>query len=244
MPEVAVKPAERFEWERIVRRIVMPHPVKFVALVLATYADPDGSRVRPGNPVLADVTGMSVATIKRYLSRLRRMQLIALARRGGGRGGKGAASEYQLTIPADLLDTMILLSPGERLDSGLTWMSPQSAHDNGGQPVDNSNRGLIQVISQSPTLRAHLSEPSISGLERLRAQMITLRAHSCEPLPTTYTNHPHARARVRNPHLLTWLLPHASPDRTRAHTRASHRKHNLSNDENKKPRDNENATVR
>ncbi|MPZ66193.1 MAG: hypothetical protein GEU83_11990 [Pseudonocardiaceae bacterium] len=153
MPD-AVKYAERFEWERIVRRIVLPLPVKCLALVLATYADPDGSRVRPGVPVLADVTGQSQRTINRQLSSLRRMQLIEMTRRGGGRGAKGKASEYQLTIPADLLDTRTLLSPGERLDSHATWMAPQSRPDSRTHPVDNSDSHATWMTPQCEPVTA------------------------------------------------------------------------------------------
>ncbi|WP_157376133.1 hypothetical protein [Allokutzneria albata] len=46
--EVELLPASRFEWERIIRRARLTKPVKLVALLLATYADPDGTRVRPG----------------------------------------------------------------------------------------------------------------------------------------------------------------------------------------------------
>src|SRR5437879_1725471 len=42
------QPCGRFEWERILRRAVMPLRVKFLAFVLASYADADGSNVRPG----------------------------------------------------------------------------------------------------------------------------------------------------------------------------------------------------
>lgn len=132
-------PSPRYEWERIVRRIVMPGNEKLLALVLATYADRDGSRVRPGNQVLAAVTGMSERTVKRALAALRDCGLLAVSRRGGGRDGQGRATEYQLTIPGDLLDRVSLLDPSEATVSGAT----QVASQNDPSPVDNSNeRGV------------------------------------------------------------------------------------------------------
>lgn len=127
-------PTGRFEWERIVRRIRMTKPLKLAALVLATYADPDGSRVRPGIEVLAAVTGDSEKNARRILSMLREMQLVEQVARGGGRGGRGKASEFRLTVPTDLLERFELLGPGDRPESPDTQMSAET----GAKPVDNS----------------------------------------------------------------------------------------------------------
>lgn len=123
------EPTPRYEWERLVRRIKMPASNKLLALVLATYADPDGSRVRPGNEVLAAVTGQSERTVKRNLASLRELGLLAIARRGGGRAGVGKTTEYQLTIPMDLLERAELLAPGDRRLKAVD------------SPVDNPNEG-------------------------------------------------------------------------------------------------------
>ncbi len=85
-----------------------------MALILATYADPDGSRVRPGNEILAAVTGESERNVKRRLAALREMGLLTVARRGGGRSGRGKTTEYQLTMPSDLLERCSMLGPDER----------------------------------------------------------------------------------------------------------------------------------
>lgn len=168
--------AARYEWERIVRRIVLPSPTKLLALVLATYADPDGSRVRPGNDRLAAVTGNSRATIKRHLSALRDLGLLAVNRRGGGRGGNGVTTEYQLTVPADLLDRVQLLDPDESAENIPADMPAA-------EPVDNPDSGVIQVSPESG--EAELIEGSFGAdSERLRAQIERLRAHSYDLLPT------------------------------------------------------------
>ncbi|MGW6655665.1 hypothetical protein [Rhodococcus sp. NPDC055024] len=108
-------PIERFEWERIIRRVSMPPTTMLMALTLATYADIDGTRVRPSSERLARVTGTSPATVGRTLSWLRKHGLIGLVKQGN-RWAK-QANEYQLSIPMNLLD-MDLLPPDERTESG------------------------------------------------------------------------------------------------------------------------------
>lgn len=112
---LASGPVERFEWERIIRRVSMPPTVKLMALTLATYADIDGTRIRPGVERLVRVTGTSLATVKRALSWLREHGLIDRVKQGN-RWAK-QADEYQLSIPVNLLE-MELLPPDERIESG------------------------------------------------------------------------------------------------------------------------------
>lgn len=117
--------ADRFEWERIVRRIVAPKHVKFLALVLATYADTDGTRVRPGLKRLAAVTGDDERNVRRILRVIREdLGLLEMVSRGGGRGRIEKAAVYRLAIPADLLERATLLDPDEQAtDPQDTWMS-------------------------------------------------------------------------------------------------------------------------
>lgn len=177
---MTVQPCGRFEWERIVRRIVMPERVKLLALLLATFADGDGSRVRPGLDQVAAMVGRSKATVKRNMAVLRNeFWLLEEVTRGGGRYGKGRASEYRLVIPEDLFDRAVLLSPdGEAPLTGLTQVSPQefttglalvSSH-NGSHPVDNSETGLTQMSPQS--MASEFYEGSKTGGPN------SMRAHS------------------------------------------------------------------
>lgn len=116
---------DRFEWERIVRRLVAPKHVKFLALVLATYADTNGTRVRPGNKRLAAVTGDEARNVRRILQVIRdELGLLEQVSRGGGRGRSEVAAVYRLTIPVDLLERATLLDPDERpSDPEDIWMS-------------------------------------------------------------------------------------------------------------------------
>jgi hypothetical protein len=149
------QPCGRFEWERIVRRIVMPERVKFLALLLATFADGDGSRIRPGLDQIAAMMGRSKATTKRNMAVLRsEYGLLEEIARGGGRGARGRASEYRLVVPEDLLERVELLDPdGSRRETGLTQVSPESLETGltvlspvmESTPVDNPVTGLTRV---------------------------------------------------------------------------------------------------
>lgn len=127
--------AGRYEWERVLRRIVMPWELKGFGFLLSTYADSDGSRVRPGIESLTAVTGRSEKTVRRWLKEFRSHGLLTLTSRGGGRGGKGKTTTYRLSIPEDLLDQFDLLPAGERVphltsvsaeESPVTEMTDQS----------------------------------------------------------------------------------------------------------------------
>ncbi|ORL01796.1 hypothetical protein A6F55_19075 [Prescottella equi] len=108
------QPTGRFDWERIIRRVEIPSGVKFLALMLATYADPDGSRVHPGVERLARVMGVSEPTVKRSMAVLRSYGLIVLVKQGNRWANQ--ADDYQLTVPSDLLD-LPMLDPNESAES-------------------------------------------------------------------------------------------------------------------------------
>ncbi|MFF4600132.1 hypothetical protein [Amycolatopsis sp. NPDC001319] len=197
------RPVGRYEWERIVRRAQMPKQVKYVAFVMATYADADGSRVRPGLDVLAAVTGEGMSTVRRRIAELRDTYgLIGLVSRGGGRAGRGKAAEYRLVLPLDLLDRVELLPPGDAArrgsaaDSPLTQVDGQSSVGNPESPltqasaqsdvspVDNSDSPLTLVSSQSDVDTA-IDRSNNDVSEGLTAQKPRLSAHPGGQLPAT-----------------------------------------------------------
>ena len=76
-------------------------PLKFLALVLADYADPEGRSIKPSVDTLARVTALSERTVRRMMSELRSMGFLVPvnAGRGGSRPGPrgqaaGIAAEY------------------------------------------------------------------------------------------------------------------------------------------------------
>ncbi|WP_378735368.1 helix-turn-helix domain-containing protein [Nocardia brasiliensis] len=108
-------PVDRFEWERIARRVQMHSTTKYLALMMATYADADGSRIRPGVERLALVMCVSEKTVKRAFADLRALGLIERTKQGNRH--RGLADEYRLTVPSTLLDEA-LLDPDETAVSG------------------------------------------------------------------------------------------------------------------------------
>lgn len=109
-----LKPIGRFEWERIIRRLTIPSQQKYLALVLATYADPDGSRVRPGVKRLARVMSLTERTVVRSLNPLRELGLLERTKKGNRYAEE--SDEYRLTVPLNLLD-LPMLSPDEEGES-------------------------------------------------------------------------------------------------------------------------------
>jgi hypothetical protein len=185
-----LEPVGRYEWERLVRRARLPKPVKLLALVLATYADPDGSRVRPGLPVLSAVTGDSERHVSRLLTTLTdELGLLELVARGGGRGGKGRASVYRLTVPVDLLERIPLLMPNDQLPVS---EDIQVSGESCGQPVDslvdNSVSSDIQTSSQSGS-ENDFHQTSGATFERLTGHLDPIDRTSRCP-PTTHIHQP------------------------------------------------------
>jgi Helix-turn-helix domain len=111
--DLGLEPAGRFEWERLIRRARLDASVMLVALTLATYANGDGSSVKPGLKRLMNVTGYSKATICRALARLRELGLLGYVFQASKDGREGTADEYQLTFPLDLFQRIEMLGPEE-----------------------------------------------------------------------------------------------------------------------------------
>lgn len=148
-------PTGRFEWERIVRRLPLSAPCKLAALVLATYADPDGSRVRPGEDRVAAVVGRSDRQARRHLKALRDVGLIEQVSRGGGRGGRGITSTYRLTIPVDLMERFEPLPPDDRAPE---TPDIQVSCESASRPVDNTDTPDTDVSGQPASLMSGQSE--------------------------------------------------------------------------------------
>lgn len=113
----------RFEWERIIRRCKLPTTTKAVALMFATYANGDGSSIRPGETRLALALGVQPRNVRRHLAELRRLGLIKRVKRGHGEGrgyiGKAFADAYKLTMPDDLMDRVEII-PDPQLERETT----------------------------------------------------------------------------------------------------------------------------
>lgn len=190
----APRPVGRFEWEAVLRRLALPKEVKYVGFVMATYADPNGTRIRPGAAELAAAVGDAESTLRRRVSFLRKAGLILQTSRGGGRNGAGRATEYRLTLPPDLLEQFeIRPLPTPRIAavpsvpeqvSPLTQMSAQDEdspltqgeRSNGSSPVDNSDSPLALVSAQTETPQ-DFDRSNNTVSETLTARFSTLTAH-------------------------------------------------------------------
>lgn len=94
---------DRFDWERLVDRAELPRHIKTVAYVLAHHANSDGSNVRPGLQLVADILDCSEKVAGDYIARLLEVGLLRLVKKGGGTHRDGYASVYQLTTPGPAL---------------------------------------------------------------------------------------------------------------------------------------------
>jgi hypothetical protein len=123
--------------------------VQHVAVVAATYGNPDGTRVRPSAERLARVTRLNERTVRLCLARLREVGLFVRVVEGSAHGRRGLADEHRLAIPEDLLERVAMLDPDEReltVPAGVAPPPPKRTRAgpsspgaaSGDRPVDNS----------------------------------------------------------------------------------------------------------
>ena len=150
--------ANRYDWERIMRRCVIPANTKLVAFVLATYADRDGSRIRPGTARLAAVTGMGESTVRRHVGVL--LGLGLLMRQANGGGPHKLAARYQLAFPEDLMERVELLPPSE--ETPLTQVSG----DTGGNSAHSDERSSEDNSAHSDERRSGTDDTELRSFSR------------------------------------------------------------------------------
>ena len=96
------------------RRVRFGAPMtKYVGMVLAQYANTDGTNAFPSVDKLARVCEVSEKTVRTALGELRARGLIVRVRKGGMRGTQAFSDVHNLAIPADLLEMNDLLPPDE-----------------------------------------------------------------------------------------------------------------------------------
>ncbi|ABK02744.1 hypothetical protein Arth_1350 [Arthrobacter sp. FB24] len=141
------EPIGRFEWERILRRIQVSAPsVKLVGFTMATYADADGGRVRPGQSRLAAVIGTSISTVRRGQTELEDIGMLDMVVKGRsfGRGHLGSfASEYRLSVPSDLLEAIPMLDQDEQ-----NYGAPVTGTSANNRPPMTPSSAELPVISE------------------------------------------------------------------------------------------------
>jgi len=104
-----------FGWINIVRRSRLDKTTKLVALIYASYADPDGTNVRPGIARVAYDGSMSYNTVQKHTAILRNAGLLGVVRRGSGRRINGRtitpATRYQLILHPDVMERIDVPTP-------------------------------------------------------------------------------------------------------------------------------------
>lgn len=174
----------RYDWERWVRRCILPSSTKLVALVMATYAHRDGTRVFPGVNRLAKTTGLSERTVRTALCNLRDVGLIERTAEGGRRGVQVFTDVHRLSIPADLLERAAFLDPDEDVVPKRQQLPP------GKPPKPNPNRQ--PATPQPATISAQPANndiptgngctPTDQGSDQLPSQVTTeVQDFSTEP---------------------------------------------------------------
>lgn len=131
---VEVHAEDRFTWERIIMRARLDGVIsgsgkvsertgkqtrggisgpvfKAVALVFAAHADEDGSAVRPGDMRVAILAEVHPRTVKAVREKLVELGLMRQT------GRYGHTPMYRLTLPSDLTEMVIVLSPTEVVET-------------------------------------------------------------------------------------------------------------------------------
>jgi hypothetical protein len=150
------------------RAIIKPPSVKLLGLVMATYANADGSRVRPGQRRLANVMGTSISTVERGQRMLEALGFIEMTYKGhsAGRGKSGGyASEYRLTIPSDLLDRIPMLDPDESHPAEMTGISQSHPSPMTGDSVVPDTREGSRHSRESQETPVNPEQTPVTGAE-------------------------------------------------------------------------------
>lgn len=180
----------RFEWERLVRRCMIPGPVKLVGYTLAQYGNAWGTEIRPGFPRLASTCGMGESTARRHVDTLLGVGLVVRLTHGGGRTRKAAT--YRLAVPIDLVEKVPMLAPDE------TTPLPYSAHVRSGVAADYS--------AQSAENSAQPGEPSSYGYSA-QSELLLRSSGLSTPLAAVSahqgTHQPHTHQGNRSPQVST-----------------------------------------
>lgn len=159
------------QWTEVVRRARIGKSVKAVALMMATYADSNGTRIFPGLAVLAVATELNYNTVSSAVSKLQKCGLIE--RLKTSHQGRRQANEWRLVLAADVVDRVEILDPRAFKDAADVirkrhrgvyktdkYKEPESTEDEDlrptervaeqdSQPVDNSDLRPTEVVAES-----------------------------------------------------------------------------------------------
>lgn len=145
-------------WNSMVRRARMTDRQKLSALVVSSYADPDGTGIHCGVTRLAVDLGASYRTAQRYLSWLREVGLIELVREGNRR--KRLSDEYRLILGPDVLEHLEVLDPGSYDDARTELRAARSSRRDQASPKNG-----VQSEASAARIEGHQASPRVSYKE-------------------------------------------------------------------------------
>jgi hypothetical protein len=135
--------SHKFDWHRAIARSGLPQITKLIAYALWDFSDQNGTNAHPGNPLLAEITGFSVVTVKRHMGALRAAQWITRVTRSNSHPDRKWADVYNLTIPEPGISQEM---PDQLPDRGSPEDQPGIS---GNQPgIPESQPGVSQDIPQ------------------------------------------------------------------------------------------------
>lgn len=117
---------------------------KYLLLILATFADPDGSNVFPGVPVLMKATNWAESTVLKWMKRVQDLQLLIPD------GRHGYTRQFRLNIPG--------VTP-ERRGTLLTPDEAFTEEDLGDDPFSDEDQTEIMPTVTAPPARPPVTPP-------------------------------------------------------------------------------------
>lgn len=134
------------EWLHYIARLKMPAGRKAVAVMLASFADVDGSNVRPAMAKLGAMAGLSEGKARAHVQALEALGWVVTKIPGGGRHNP---TVYRLTRPADISTVVFALDPDMRLIAGGAGYAALPAET---LPETEGNPAADDAAAQTETL--------------------------------------------------------------------------------------------
>ncbi|MET4093877.1 hypothetical protein [Arthrobacter sp. UYCu712] len=166
--------SHKFDWHRAIARCGLPQITKLIAYALWDFTDQNGTNAHPGNPLLAEITGFSMVTVKRHMATLRAEQWITRVTASNSHPDRKWADVYNLTMPV----------------SGISQETPDTAQPGISQGIPGVGEpGISQEIPDqvqdrlSPEDQPGISEsqPGISESQPGISQEIPQQSFSINP---------------------------------------------------------------
>lgn len=180
----------RFAWERALDHSQLPPRTRLVAFALGTFADADGTNVRPGIAAVARRAGLPESTTRAHLKTLRTAGWADRVKLGSRGGTSTDADQYHLTVPAAAVDDRPAPAPAkDRSPAAAARCSPTPPLTRRPDPAPTT----AHQPAQAPAATAHQ-----------RAQAAPdHRSPAAEPLLTSQRTTAHQPAPTNQDHFLT-----------------------------------------